>query len=174
MVLRPRTPHAPRARALLPATRCRSSGPLGVLLSPPALDVRLPTPLQVLQVRYSGPRAPSRSPPACRPPPSTLGARCQGHEQQHNNTNKATGRARTVGSHFKVPLHATCQFRRANPARPLGARTPGKAQVWPRASAGNKRSPEPWSPCMSLPPKVAFKCPERPSQWCPAGAITEL
>ena len=38
-----------RARALLPATRHRSSGPLGALLSSPALDVRLPTALQVLQ-----------------------------------------------------------------------------------------------------------------------------
>jgi len=41
----------PRARALLPATRCQSSGPLGVLLSSPALDVRLMTALQVLQGR---------------------------------------------------------------------------------------------------------------------------
>ena len=41
----------PWARALLPATRCQSSGPLGALLSSPALDVRLPTALQVLQVR---------------------------------------------------------------------------------------------------------------------------
>ena len=40
----------PRARALLPATRCQSSGPLGALLSSPALDVRLMTALQVLQV----------------------------------------------------------------------------------------------------------------------------
>jgi len=39
----------PRARALLPATRSRSSGPLGVLLSPPALDVKLLTALHVLQ-----------------------------------------------------------------------------------------------------------------------------
>ena len=46
--LRTRTPWA---RALLPATRCQSSGPLGALLSSPALDVRLPTALQVLQVR---------------------------------------------------------------------------------------------------------------------------
>ena len=38
-------------RALLPATRCQSSGPLGALLSSPALGVRLPTALQVLQVR---------------------------------------------------------------------------------------------------------------------------
>ena len=37
------------ARALLPATRCQSSGPLGALLSSPALDVRLLTALQVLQ-----------------------------------------------------------------------------------------------------------------------------
>ena len=35
--------------ALLPATRCQSSGPLGALLSSPALDVRLMTALQVLQ-----------------------------------------------------------------------------------------------------------------------------
>ena len=42
----------PRARkALLPATRYRSSGPLGALLSSPALDVRSMTALQVLQVR---------------------------------------------------------------------------------------------------------------------------
>ena len=41
----------PRARALLPATRSQSSGPLGALLSSPALDVRLITALQVLQVR---------------------------------------------------------------------------------------------------------------------------
>ena len=47
MALRPRTPGA---RALLPATRSRSSGPLGALLSSPALDVRLITALQVLQV----------------------------------------------------------------------------------------------------------------------------
>ena len=40
----------PKARALLPATRCQSSGPLGALLSSPALDVRLLTALQVLQV----------------------------------------------------------------------------------------------------------------------------
>ena len=33
------------ARALLPATRPRASGPLGALLSSPALDVRLPTAL---------------------------------------------------------------------------------------------------------------------------------
>ena len=45
--LRTRTPGA---RALLPATRCQSSGPLGALLSSPALDVRLMTALQVLQV----------------------------------------------------------------------------------------------------------------------------
>ena len=38
------------SRALLPATRCQSSGPLGALLSSPALDVRLMTALQVLQV----------------------------------------------------------------------------------------------------------------------------
>ena len=48
MALRTRTPWA---RALLPATRCQSSGPLGALLSSPALDVRLITALQVLQVR---------------------------------------------------------------------------------------------------------------------------
>ena len=48
MALRTRTPWA---RALLPATRCQSSGPLGALLSSPALGVRLPTALQVLQVR---------------------------------------------------------------------------------------------------------------------------
>ena len=47
MALRTRTP---RARAILPATRSRSSGPLGALLSSPALDVRLITALQVLQV----------------------------------------------------------------------------------------------------------------------------
>ena len=47
MALRPRTPGA---RALLPATRCQSFGPLGALLSSPALDVRLLTALQVLQV----------------------------------------------------------------------------------------------------------------------------
>ena len=39
-----------RLRALLPATRYRSSGPLGALPSSPALDVRLMTALQVLQV----------------------------------------------------------------------------------------------------------------------------
>ena len=48
--LRTRTPGA---RALLPATRCQSSGPLGALLSSPALDVRLITALQVLQVQGS-------------------------------------------------------------------------------------------------------------------------
>ena len=47
LALRTRTPGA---RALLPATRCQSSGPLGALLSSPALDVRLITALQVLQV----------------------------------------------------------------------------------------------------------------------------
>ena len=47
MALRTRTPGA---RALLPVTRSRSSGPLEALLSSPALDVRLPTALQVLQV----------------------------------------------------------------------------------------------------------------------------
>ena len=41
-------------RALLPATRSRSSGPLGALLSSPALDVRLMTALQVLQVLREG------------------------------------------------------------------------------------------------------------------------
>ena len=41
----------PGARAILPATRSRSSGPLGALLSSPALDVRLITALQVLQVQ---------------------------------------------------------------------------------------------------------------------------
>ena len=46
----PCEPAPPRARALLPATRYRSSGPLGALLSSPALDVRLLTALQVLQV----------------------------------------------------------------------------------------------------------------------------
>ena len=44
--LRTRTPGA---RALLPATRSQSSGPLGALLSSPALDVLLMTALQVLQ-----------------------------------------------------------------------------------------------------------------------------
>ena len=39
-----------------------------------------------------------------------------------------------------------CQFggprlRGANPARPPAPRTPGKAQMWPRASEGTKRSP---------------------------------
>ena len=34
----------------MPAARPRASGPLGALLSSPALDVRLPTALQVLQV----------------------------------------------------------------------------------------------------------------------------
>ena len=55
MALRPRTPGA---RALLPATRCQSSGPLGALLSSPALDVRLMTALQVLQgpARLSAPQ----------------------------------------------------------------------------------------------------------------------
>jgi len=39
------------ASALLPVARCQSSGPLGALLSSPALvDVRLLTALQVLQV----------------------------------------------------------------------------------------------------------------------------
>ena len=52
MALRTRTP---RARALLPATRCQSSGPLGALLSSPALDVRLMTALQVLQVSIPAP-----------------------------------------------------------------------------------------------------------------------
>ena len=47
MALRTRTP---RARAFLPVTRSQSSGPLGALLSSPALDVRLITALQVLQV----------------------------------------------------------------------------------------------------------------------------
>ena len=46
LALRTRTPGA---RALLPVTRSRSSGPLGALLSSPALDVRLITALQVLQ-----------------------------------------------------------------------------------------------------------------------------
>jgi hypothetical protein len=46
--LRTRTPGA---RAFLPVTRCQSSGPLGALLRSPALDVRLMTALQVLQVR---------------------------------------------------------------------------------------------------------------------------
>ena len=41
-------------RALLPVARSRSSGPLGVLLSSPALDVRLMTALQVLQVLLGG------------------------------------------------------------------------------------------------------------------------
>ena len=41
-------------RALLPVARSRSSGPLGGLLSPPALDVRLMTALQVLQVLLGG------------------------------------------------------------------------------------------------------------------------
>ena len=50
MALRTRTPGA---RALLPVTRSRSSGPLGALLSSPALDVRLMTALQVLQVLSS-------------------------------------------------------------------------------------------------------------------------
>ena len=48
MALSPCERAPPRARALLPATRSRSSGPLGALLSSPALDVRLPTALQVL------------------------------------------------------------------------------------------------------------------------------
>ena len=47
LALRTRTPGA---RALLPATRHRSSGPLGALLSSSALDVRLLIALQVLQV----------------------------------------------------------------------------------------------------------------------------
>ena len=39
------------ASALLPVARCQSSGPLGALLSSPALvDVRLLTALQVLEV----------------------------------------------------------------------------------------------------------------------------
>ena len=38
----------------MPATRSRSSGPLGALLSSPALDVRLMTALQVLQVHALG------------------------------------------------------------------------------------------------------------------------
>jgi len=46
----------PRARALLPATRPRASGPLGALLSSPALDARLPTALQVLQGRENPPK----------------------------------------------------------------------------------------------------------------------
>ena len=37
-----------KVQGLLPATRCQSSGPLGALLSSPALDVRLLTALQVL------------------------------------------------------------------------------------------------------------------------------
>ena len=39
-----------RIKGYLAATRCRSSGPLGALLSSPALGVRLITALQVLQV----------------------------------------------------------------------------------------------------------------------------
>ena len=38
----------------MPATRSRSSGPLGALLSSPALDVRLITALQVLQEKRKG------------------------------------------------------------------------------------------------------------------------
>ena len=41
-------------RALQPVARSRSSGPLGALLSSPALDVRLITALQVLQVLRRG------------------------------------------------------------------------------------------------------------------------
>ena len=40
----------------MPVTRHRSSGPLGALLSSPALDVRLMTALQVLQVQPKGGR----------------------------------------------------------------------------------------------------------------------
>ena len=47
----PANAHPPLGvRALLPVARYRSSGPLGALLSSPALDVRLITALQVLQV----------------------------------------------------------------------------------------------------------------------------
>ena len=53
LALRTRTP---RARALLPVTRSRSSGLLGALLSSPALDVRLITALQVLQVLQADPQ----------------------------------------------------------------------------------------------------------------------
>ena len=49
MALRTRPPGA---RALLPATRSRSSGQLEALLSSPVLGVRLMTALQVLQVRW--------------------------------------------------------------------------------------------------------------------------
>ena len=42
----------------MPATRSRSSGPLGALLSSSALDVRLMTALQVLQV-FGAPRTPN-------------------------------------------------------------------------------------------------------------------
>jgi len=49
----PANAHPPLGvRAFLPVARCRSSGPLGALLSSPALDVRLMTALQVLQVRF--------------------------------------------------------------------------------------------------------------------------
>jgi hypothetical protein len=46
LALRTRAPPL-GVRALLPVARCRSSGSLGALLSSPALDVRLPTALQV-------------------------------------------------------------------------------------------------------------------------------
>ena len=60
--LRSRTPGA---RALLPATRCQSSGPLEALLSSPALDVRLLTALQVLQVPHFN--RPAATPLVARP-----------------------------------------------------------------------------------------------------------
>ena len=45
----------PRARALLPATRSRASGPLGALLSSPALGVRLMTALHTKCSKCSQP-----------------------------------------------------------------------------------------------------------------------
>ena len=50
-----------------PLARCRSSGPLGALLSSPALGVRLPTALQMLQVLPGALRCITRTPRAPRP-----------------------------------------------------------------------------------------------------------
>ena len=46
-----KSPLHPSCNHVVPTIKCRSSGPLGALLSSPALDVRLLTALQVLQVR---------------------------------------------------------------------------------------------------------------------------
>ena len=44
-----KSPLHPSCNHVVPTIKCRSSGPLGALLSSPALDVRLLTALQVLQ-----------------------------------------------------------------------------------------------------------------------------